>query len=100
MGDRLEAEVSQSSGYESDAWLWRRWRQGRRIDNVHHALQNRDDNGLVNIQPLLICTARRRFRTLAAMIAPCSVKTYGRLRRPPWPKLEVPIWYLKFFHSS
>ena len=48
----------------------------------------------------LICTARALLSTFAAMIAPCSVKTYGQRRRPPCPELEVPIWYFKFCHSS
>jgi hypothetical protein len=48
---------------------------------------------------VFIWTARALLSTFAAMIAPCSVKTYGRRRRPPWPELEMPIWYFKLFHS-
>ena len=37
------------SGFESNARLrWRRW-QSRRIDDIHHALQNCHDHGFVNI---------------------------------------------------
>jgi len=37
------------------------------------------------------------------MDIPCSVKTYGKVLRPPYPfsfKLEMPIWHFKFYVSS
>jgi len=43
----------------------------------------------------LIATARGEFRTLAAITAPCSVRTSGRYRRPPRPGFEVAICDLK-----
>ena len=32
---------------------------------------------------------------LDSIAMPCSVKAYGRYRRPPWPKLEITVCDLK-----
>jgi hypothetical protein len=49
-----------------------------------HELADRIDNGLD-----LTWTARLLLRTLDSMPTPCSVKTYGRYRRPPLPALLI-----------
>src|SRR6266513_2227751 len=49
---------------------------------------------------MLISTARGLFRTVAAMIAPCSVKASGSLRRPPRPRFDVAFCNIKPANSS
>jgi hypothetical protein len=48
----------------------------------------------------LICSARGLFKTLAAWIAPCSVKAQGCFRRPPWPELDIAICDIKSRNSA
>ena len=43
--------------------------------------------------------ARSLCGSVAAIISPCSVKTCGSLRRPPWP-LDLPIWNIKSANSA
>ncbi len=47
----------------------------------------------------LISIARGELRMLAAMMAPCSVKAYGIVRRPPWVLLAVTICDFKLRFS-
>ena len=44
--------ILQQSGLKADARFWRLRRQRGRINYVHHALQNRDDDSLMNIESL------------------------------------------------
>ncbi len=48
-GDRLPCKL-RKSGRESNAWFGRRG-YDRRVDNVHHSLQDRDYGGFMNIEP-------------------------------------------------
>jgi hypothetical protein len=44
---------------------------------------------------MLTSTAERLFSTVAAVIAPCSVKANGSLRRPPRRGFDVAICIIK-----
>jgi hypothetical protein len=55
---------------KSNARLWRRRRQGRRVNNVHHALQNCHDDGLVNVESLFqFLFQRSEFLSQLALVA-------------------------------
>src|SRR6266480_2237334 len=49
---KVPAVRGQKSELKADASFWRLRRQRGRVNDVHHALQNRDDDSLMNIEPL------------------------------------------------
>src|SRR6266850_4220597 len=57
------------SGIKSNSRLGRRRCEGRRIDDVHDSLQNRDDDSLVNIESLFeVLFQRGKFLSQAALV--------------------------------
>ena len=54
----------------SNAGLWRRRRQGRWVNYFHHTLQNRDDNGLMNVESFFqFLFQRGKFLSQVALVA-------------------------------
>lgn len=74
------------------------WMSSRPLSSVSSAASLRASSRVSESSPriftnartanTLICTARGLLSTLAAMIAPCSVKAYGRYLRC-WPRFKV-----------